>query len=224
MLAVSFVNSLLERGAVRVPGPTEPSPGDWADAVAELDRAVRPEMAFDPPPVDEPAAIWGLQMLYRGCQCLAHRDVDAETVGRMLAEPCPSARASAAACYSVDLALRYLPDLLSLARGIAPDDPLVTSLMRLANAWPLSSVGVKGVGEIDIRPFANHPSLRQLYVDRIIARSDVSRLGDAGIAGSVRAAVGNFPELAPAIVQLLPRADGSPAAPPRDAFARDAFA
>lgn len=196
--ALSFVSSLLERGVARVAAPTEAPPADWRAAVAELDQVARPELAFDPPPLVEPAAEWGLSVLYRSCQFLTYREVDAETVCRTLSDPCPRPPGPAV-CYSVDLALRFLPDVLSLARGIAADDPLVSSLMRLAWAWPLSSVGVKGVSNVDIRSFVDDRSLRQMYVDRIIERSDVSRLDGPHIRESVRAALGNFPELAPTV-------------------------
>ena len=197
--ALEFVSSLLERGVVRVSAPPD-APRDWRAASAELDRLARPEMAFDPPPLVEPAAAWGLSMLYRSCQFLTYREVDAETVRRTLAEPCPEAPRPAV-CFSVDLALRYLPDVMSLARGIASNDPLVASLLDLASAWPLSSVGIKGVSGIDIGPFVADRSLRQLYVDRVIQRADVSRLDDPLVRDSVRAALGNFPELGPEIAK-----------------------
>lgn len=203
---MEFVSSLLERGVVRVSAPPE-APRDWRAAIAELDHLARAEVAFDPPPLVEPAAAWGLSMLYRSCQFLTCREVDAETVRRALAEPCPEAP-KPAVCYSVDLALRYLPDLMSLARGIAPDDPLVESLLGLASAWPLSSVGIKGVSNIGTAAFIVDRSLRQLYVDRIIERADVSRLDDPRVRESVRAALGHFPELAPAIAKALARDTG----------------
>ncbi|HEY2587414.1 MAG TPA: hypothetical protein VGI81_16840 [Tepidisphaeraceae bacterium] len=201
MSALEFVSSLLERGVVRVSAPPD-APRDWRAAIVELDQMARPEMAFDPPPLVEPAAAWGLSMLYRSCQFLTYREVDAETVRRALAEPCPES-ARPAVCYSVDLALRYLPDVMSLTQGIASADPLVASLLGLASAWPLSSVGIKRVSNIDTGAFIIDRSLRQLYVDRIIERADVSRLDDSLVRDSVRAAVGSFAELAPAIAKSL---------------------
>ena len=85
----------------------------------------------------------------------------------VLAVPCPEPP-SPSVCYSADLSLRYLPDLLSLAKGIASDDPLVHGLHAICRSWPLSSVGVPDVGELDTGAFLSHPTLRRLYVDRII--------------------------------------------------------
>lgn len=201
MSGLSFVKSLLESGAVGVSAPPG-MPEEWGEAVVELDRIARPELTGEAPALVERAGAWGLSVLYRACQLLAYRDVDGEQVRAMLATPCPE-RASPSVCYSVDLSLRYLPDVMSLARGIAPGDPLVASLLTLAEAWPLSSVGIKGLNAMDVGPFAGHPSLRQLHVDRIIERCDVMRLGDASILESVRAAIGGFPELAPGIAAAL---------------------
>lgn len=198
MSALAFVQALLETGRVRVPEGRD-APADLDAAVAELDRAIRPELAFDPPAVDPAAAGWAVTVLYRGCQALVFRDIDADAVRDALSRPCPSA-ASPAVCFSADLALRYLPDLLSLARGIAADDPLVAGLTDLARRWPLSSVGVKELGAVDVSPFMDHSSLRQLYVDRIIERGDTSRLADPLVREAVRAALGGFPELAPPVV------------------------
>ena len=199
--AVSFVRSLAETGRIRVP-PDEALPPDIGDAVREMDAAARQEMAFDPPALDPPSAMWALTVLYRACQALVFREIDAASVERGLAAPCPQPP-SPLVCYSADLSLRYVPDLLSLARGIAPDDPLVAGLTALARAWPLSSVGVPGLDDVDASAFVDHPSLRQLYVDRIIERGDVSRLKHPAVRAAVGEALGAYPDLAPRIATAL---------------------
>jgi hypothetical protein len=197
MSALLFVDALLENGRVRVPA-SRAAPADLEAAVAALDHEVRPELAFDgPPALDVPVAAWALTILYRGCQSLVYRDIDADAVRDALSQPCPAAKPSPSVCYSADLAFRYLLDLLSLARGVAADDPLVTGLTELARRWPLSSVGVKGFESLDVSPFVGHPALLQLYVDRIIERGDRDRLTDPRVSDAIRAALGGYPELAP---------------------------
>jgi MoxR-vWA-beta-propeller ternary system domain bpX4 len=165
------------------------------EAVTELDLSARPHLAYDPPPLSRPAAGWALLLLYRASQALVCREIDGQAIRAVLAAPCPEAPWPSA-CYSADLSLRYLPELLSLARGIARDDPLVDGLLALAKAWPLSSVGVPGIEPTDASAFLSHPSLRQLYVDRIIERGDAARLADPAVREVVRQAVGGFPNLA----------------------------
>ena len=201
MSAVTFVNTLLDSGRVKVPSDRRP-PDKLAEAVRELDRLARAELAFDPPRLRPEAGEWALLALYRACQSLVYRDIEPDAVRDALSRPCPLAP-SPEVCYSTDLALRFLPDLLGLARGIAENDPLVKCLTALAKAWPLSSVGVKGLGEVDVRPFIAHPSLRRLYVDRIIERGDVSRLNHPLVLDAAREAVGAFPQLAPRIATAI---------------------
>jgi hypothetical protein len=198
MSALPFVDALLESGRVRVPS-SRAAPADLEAAVAALDHEVRPGLAFEAPALDAAVASWALTILYRGCQSLVYRDIDADAVRDALSQPCPAAEPSPSVCYSADLAFRYLPDLLALARGVAADDPLVTGLTELARRWPLSSVGVKGLEGPDVSSFVGDPALLQLYVDRIIERADQSRLTDPRVNEAVRTALGGYPELAPAI-------------------------
>src|SRR6185437_12009000 len=106
-------------------------------------------------------------------------------------------------CYSADLAFCFLPDLIKLARGIAEEDPLVTGILALAKNFPLSSVGVAGISDMNIDAFIAHPTLRRLYADRIIEREDHSRLGHPAAREAVREALGAFPELAPKLAAMI---------------------
>jgi hypothetical protein len=201
MSALEFVTALVNSGRVRVPVALEP-PDDLSAAVRELDRFARPELAFEPPLLDLEVGQWALLLLFRGCQALVYRELDAEAVRAALAVSCPAA-VSAEACYSADLAFRFLPDLIRLARGIAEDDPLVEGLKALAVRWPLSSVGVKDLGAVDLAAFAADPSLMRLYCDRIIETRDLSRLDDARTREAVREALGAFGDLAPVMAAAL---------------------
>ena len=120
----------------------------------------------------------------------------------MLSQPCPGP-IDPATIYSVDLTLRWLPDLLTLARAAATRDVLVDELLRLAREWPLSSVGIKDLPGSEPGAIVEHPSLLQLYVDRIIARRDKSRLGHPAVDRGVRTALGMFPELCPELAEVL---------------------
>ena len=204
MSALDFVNSLLETGRVKVPTPSGKSPDDLTPAVARLDSAARAATALELPGVVISVGEWALLLLYRGCQALVYREIEADEVRKAMAAACP-ARPSPAVCYSADLALQFLPELIGLARGIARDDPLVEGLQSVAAAWPLSSVGVAGLPDgLDVSPFIDHPALRQVYADRIIERADVSRLQHPATEGAVRAALGAFPDLAPRVAAALP--------------------
>lgn len=202
MLA-EFFRALVETGRA----PVVRGPVDWeeetkgvVEVVRELDRARRLEMAGDAPALRPAVAAWAVGVLYSACHALAYRDVEAEDVVRSVGRESPEA-ASPAVCYSADLALAYLPDVVALARGLAEGDPLVDALMKVCRQWPLSSVGVAGMGDVDVSGLVGDASLKRLYVDRIIERGDVSRVTAGVVKEAVRAAVGGYPELAPAAVR-----------------------
>jgi len=201
-----FLLELEQTGRVRLHGPDEPDPAALLaadEALAELDRAARDRLPDGAPPLEPAAARWGAVQLYRAAQFLAFREVAGEIVRDALAEPCPRP-ADPSVVYSVDLALHHLPELVSLSRGVSEGDPLVEGLLELARAWPLGSVGVKGVGPVDVSAFVDDRCLLTLYVARIIARRDVERLDDPRVRTAAAAALGEHgPELAPDVASAL---------------------
>lgn len=205
MAVKSFLIALLENGKVRVDRPREEAAREIAgaeDVLRQMDGHARLEAPGEPPRLSVGAAVWGAFTLYRGAQLLVHRDAEADYVRKALADPCPE-RPSPETVWSVDLALRYLPDLLSLSRGVAEGDPLVEVLARIAGDWPLSSVGARGVEAKDLSAWIEHPSLRRIYVDRVIERRDLTRLGPPRVDEGVREALGAYPELWPEAADRL---------------------
>lgn len=201
----SFLIALLESGKVRVDRPREEPAREVAgaeDVLRQMDGHARLEAPGEPPRLVVEAAVWGALTLYRGAQLLVHREARGEYVRKALGAPCP-AKPSPDVAWSVDLALRYLPDLLSLARGVAEGDPLVEELARIGREWPLSSVGARTVPVGDLSSFLDHPSLRRIYVDRVIERRDLSRLGHPCVDEAVREAMGAWPELWPQAAERL---------------------
>jgi hypothetical protein len=76
--------------------------------------------------------------------------------------------------------------------------------VRLARTWPLSSVGADlGPGPFDVDAFVGDASLRALYVDRVLAQADLSRLGDPRVDDAAREALGARPDLRPAVARAL---------------------
>lgn len=201
----SFLVELREVGRVRVDGAEEPTAEDMQGAaaiLADMDADGRLRLAFAPPPLVLEAAVWAAVLVYRGCQFLVFRDTSAEAVRETLARPCP-ASPSPGVSYSADLTFQHLPELLAMARGAASGDPLTLALTALAGAWPLSSVGVEGLAGVKIDAFIEDRCLRRLYVDRILARCDRSRLADGRVREAVREALGLFPQLCPDIAAAL---------------------
>jgi hypothetical protein len=179
------------------------------------------------PTLSRPSAEWALHQFYRACSFLVHRSHAETELRHSLNVPAPESP-SPAVCYSIDLVFRFLSDLHRLAQSISPNDPLLNIVETWGRDWPLSSVGMAFAapkesaedsgesGELppqtmspasedetglrfDLLPWWDDDCLRRLYVDRVLRRSDRSRLSDPRVATAVRSALGNYPELAPDI-------------------------
>jgi hypothetical protein len=208
MPIADFLRALVEHGRVRVarfvPGGGEDQDGAAVDAVLnEWDAANRLEFPGAAPTFDRSAARWAAEQLYRASQFAVFRDVDANTIQSKLGAACPSASPAASVHYSVDLAFRFLPDLLRHAAGVSRADPLCDQLRAWGGQWPLSSVGMPDVQVASIDVICGHAGLLRLYIDRIVVRSDVSRLADPRVRAALQAALGHYPDLAPGLTAAL---------------------
>jgi MoxR-vWA-beta-propeller ternary system domain bpX4 len=168
--------------------------------LAEFDRRYRLELPGEAPGLSAAAATWAAEMFIRACQCLVFREIDEAGVNERLS-PRLNGKLDASAHYSVDLTFRLLPDLYHRAEAASRHDPLLTRLKEWADEWPLSSVGIAGSTPKQLDAILEHPSLRILYADRIIARKDIGRLNDPRARAAVLGAIGLHEELAPEVVR-----------------------
>lgn len=203
MTLTDFLSRLSADGIAIVTSDEALEPDDgWKKVIVEWDDVRRSELAFTAPELSLTAAGWAAVLMYRGCQALICRGVSPTDLARFFGDRCPES-VPASAAYSVDLLFRFLPDLVKLAQQVARGDPLVVELLKLARAWPLSSVGIADVGDVDAAPLLENPSLRQLYVDRIVAAGDTARLKDSAVRKAVQSSLGVFPELAPLMASTI---------------------
>jgi hypothetical protein len=95
------------------------------------------------------------------------------------------------AILSVDLSFRYLPNLMGLAKGLAPEDVLVKRLREAAVQWPFSSVGMKMDEELNIDVIMNNTCVRRAYIDRIITARDIKRCNNTQVNEYIQEALGD---------------------------------
>jgi hypothetical protein len=212
---VTALRGLLEEGRVVLKTPLVPAVAELRAAegvLIEFEQRFRLEMPGEPPAFSMSAALWGAEMTYLACQCLAFREIDEAELSSRLSRSFTAPR-DASVHYSVDLTFRMLPDLYHRAQSASRNDPLVHRLREWADAWPVSSVGIpQSTGENvvvepkQIETILENSSLRTLYIDRIFARKDLSRLSDPRVRELVTAAIGLHEQLAP---ELLAAANAS---------------
>ena len=142
-----------------------------------FEQEYRQELPATPPPVCLPAARWAATMFYRACQFVAFRDADEEIMARTMTVACPHGDPPSVH-YSVDLTFRYLPSLVKSGAKCFATGSATDASCPWAVEWPLSSVGMAVSGPVQIGPWARDPCLVGMYVDRVIACCDVSRLTD----------------------------------------------
>ncbi len=203
----AFLENLLDAGRVSAPAIAALSDDEvqaGVQVLVDFEQRWRWELVGAPPEFSVPAARWAAVQFYRACQFTVYRDVPAEVIAHEMQKPC-EVPLNSAVHYSVDLTFRFLPDLVRFATSEAEQDPLVVHLQTWCQQWALSSVGVPGLKpeNLDTGPITKHPVLLALYVDRILATKDHSRLHDACVSEAVRAALGVHQHLAPQTAEFL---------------------
>ena len=202
----SFLHDLFEHGRVATKS-AEVSVDDQQHALhvlREFECYDRANWPAGQPDFSEQIGLWSAKLLYHACHFVVERDAKPESLERALTIQ-PPEPPSASAHYSADLTLRFLPDVTKLAQTAAEDDPLGEMLLNLARQWPLASVGMTAVRDVEVRCIVQNPCLLQAYVDRVILRLDVSRLNHPAVRQAAQASLGLYPELAPAISAEIER-------------------
>jgi hypothetical protein len=142
------------------------------------------------------AALWGAQFVYAAVHLTVLRHIDAEIVEQLLTDF--SGDTTPETLYSVDLTFRYLPELLFLAKGLAPSDSLVDVLKTRLQRWYFSAVGTDFTDtnqSVNTEIIAAHPALRLAYVDRIIEKQDFKRALNDPEREWVKTALGDYPSV-----------------------------
>jgi hypothetical protein len=196
----AFLRALLDEGlAVVSSSAAIPSAdADTERLLRTAHGALSRTLAGHAPEFSLGAAIWAAQRLYQLSRFVVCRDIPAGEVATALAERCPEPR-GASVDWSVDIAFRLLPEIYRTARHLSNADPLINEIKKFAEAWPLSSVGIPDLHVAELDSFISHPALLQLYVDRVLATGDASRLNDERVKAAVRTTLGVHRDLSSAI-------------------------
>jgi hypothetical protein len=193
-----FLHELFSSGELVVPlVEHQVDPTELLGAVKKLERMWRCELPKDPPEFLPDAAVAATQILMAVCRAVVHREISTEDTDHAIQRVCLTGDNSASQHYSIDLVLRFLPQVADRARRISEADALLELLGRIGQQWPLSSVGMRGCCPEQLPPALQHPTLWRMYVDRIISTKDVARINIPSVRDAVAASLGPFPHLAP---------------------------
>ena len=199
----AFLTELFESGRVVIASDSVPDFDSEADALlVSAERISALNFAGSAPRFSLRTAQSASRILYCACQFLVCRAIEAKDIKTALTERCAEPH-SPEIDYSADLLFQFLPDIIGMTKAVASGDPLLEQLLVLAREWPLSSVGVAELGKVDVSAFIGHAGLRQVYVDRIIAREDLGRLGEWAVDAVVEEAIGAYPELCTPVARKI---------------------
>jgi hypothetical protein len=191
---VQFIQDIFQQGKVIVSGQVIPFTEEDAQLALQCLREQynyrAQELTSSIPAFHAEAALWAAGFLYRAVQLTMLRDQGEEAVNKLLTPF--NGPVSPETILSVDLSFRYLPNLLGLAKGLAPDDVLVKRLQEAAIQWPFSSVGMKVNGNMDPDAIMSNTCLRRVYIDRIIEARDSKRCNNVPVNESIKEALGDY--------------------------------
>ena len=133
-------------------------------------------------------AFWGAKTLYQLTQFLLIRDANEQEVEQGLT--LWNGEITDDVIFSVDLLLRYLPQIHYLAKDLSPDDILVKKIEQFSHQFPMSSIGIELNGEENLDRILDHSTFRVMYVDRVIATKAKDRLNKEKVRDLVQGTIG----------------------------------
>ena len=188
-----FIQDIIQQGKVIVAGQVIPFTQEDAQQATQRLREYYdhqlPELTGRVPAFQPEAAVWAAIYLYRAVQLTVLRELGEDAVNGLLTPF--NGPVSPENILSVDLSFRHLPNLLGLAKGLAPEDALVKQIQAAAIQWPFSSVGMKVEGEMNIDAIMQNACLRTAYIDRIIEARDRSRCNNELVNEYIKEALGD---------------------------------
>lgn len=146
---------------------------------------------FSTPKYNAESALWAAKTIYTACQILLYREHQVAELTNLL--PLFAQPITTETILSADLCLRFLPQILSEAKLIDPEDKVIPILESILNQWHYSGIGlILTLDNLDFDPIFSNPCLEQLYIDRVIEKKDRKRAELPQMLEKVRATLGNY--------------------------------
>lgn len=209
---LDFLKQLLEDGEVTVPRQVHGDVESVRRLLIFVERIWRQEWSGPAPRFDADRAAQAAAVLCTFCRATVYRELDEHELAEELHQiglQSDDAEDSASAHYSVDLVLRFLPQVYERLSRTSKEDPILALALNIARDWPLSSVGISGSAPDSLPTAFDDPGLCRVYVDRVLEAGDRDRLNLPRIAAAVAAAVGPYDSLRAKHQRMLPATETS---------------
>lgn len=137
-------------------------------------------LPIEAPQFSAKAALWAAKIVYYASLLLLHRKDTKKELEVLF--PNFDGPQNVSTILSVDLTLRYLPQIYMELESIDHQDPLVGIIKTLLEIWQYSSIRSNfKVDEINTSPYLKSPVLKQLFLDRIVNKKALNWAQDETI-------------------------------------------
>nr|WP_321245801.1 hypothetical protein [uncultured Psychroserpens sp.] len=135
---------------------------------------------FEAPRFNANAALWASKIVYYASLLLLHRKDTKKDLETMFADY--TGVVDLSTILSVDLTLRFLPQIFLELEAIDPQDPLVIVLKQILNTWQFSAIHQTFKAEdIDKHIYLNTIEIKQVFLNRIVDKKAINWAHDAQI-------------------------------------------
>jgi len=140
------------------------------EVVSFLEQQYKAEVLSYPytePAFDNVSALWAAKTVYVAAQLMLYREHKPDDLQSLL--HVFEGEITAGAILSVDLCLRFLPDIIFNLKAIDSQDALIELLEGILTKWHYSGIAyMTEIEEPEMEAVVSDPCMHQLYVNRII--------------------------------------------------------
>ncbi len=192
---LDFLKHLLDDGEIVVPRDVHTDVESVNRLLIFAERIWRQTWPGSAPRFDVERSAKAASVLCTFCRAAVYRELDEQSIVAELQQIGLEPADSVAAHYSVDLTLRFLPQVYERLSRVSQNDPILTHVLQVSRMWPLSSVGIPGSAPDTLPEAFRDRGLFRAYTDRVVSLGDQPRANLPEVAAAVAAALGPYDSL-----------------------------
>ena len=182
---------VLYNNVLNIPADEALVTGDFLREAYDWEKQNYPFIA---PEFDWTAALWSAKIVYFSAQLLLFREKTIEEIETLL-RPYPD-NPTPSNILSIDICLRFLPDILTKLKTIDSDDEIIPILEAFLVQWHYSAFKYPiEETNLDFKAVVSNDCIRQLYANRIIAHKAFRRARHEAIRPYVIGSLGDYEDI-----------------------------